>query len=105
MYWNNLPCKVLSAIVRDKLAIWPVINSNSSGLTDPTFSDLGSLLVASKADNQDTLTALALAGISITLPPAYIKDLLLEASADFNSLNPDTACQALLVSRHPLSRV
>jgi hypothetical protein len=102
MYWNDLPCNVASAIVRDNLNVWPVITSSSS--KNPTYSGLASLIVTSDAENQETLTALALAGVSMTQPPTYIKDLLLEAGAGFSLLTPDTAREALLVSYYPVSR-
>jgi hypothetical protein len=97
MYWNDLPCKVVSAIVRYKLAVWPIITAGRSGQTTPMFSDLVSLIVASKTDSQETLTALAMAEVNITQPPAYVKDLLVEAGVDFLPLTPVTARRALLV--------
>jgi hypothetical protein len=105
MYWNDLPCKVLSAIARDKLAVWPVITSGSTGPMNPRFSDLDSLLVASEADDQKILAALALAGVSITQPPAYVNGLLLQAEVKFVSLTPYTARQALLVSHRLVARL
>jgi len=105
MYWNDLPCKVIIAIVSYKLAVWPIVTASKSGQTNPVFSDLGSLIVASETDNQETLAALAMAGVNITQPPAYVKNLLVEAGADFVPLAPFTARQALLVSRHSWSCV
>jgi hypothetical protein len=102
MYWNDLPIKVLSAIAKDKLAVWPVIAPSSS---DPAFSDLDSLLVASETDDKETLTTLALAGVSITQPPGWVKGLLLDAGVDFVLLTPDSAHQALLVSSFPVSLI
>jgi hypothetical protein len=103
MYWNDLPRKVLSAITRDKLEVWPVITSGSPGLVNPKFADLGSLLVASEADDHETLTAFALAGVSITQPPSWVMSLLIDAKVDFVLLTPLTARQALLVSCRPVS--
>jgi hypothetical protein len=99
IYWNDLPCNVLSAIERDKLAVWPILSSSASDQSRPTvYSDLGSLLVATEMDNRDMLAALASAGVNITLPPTYVKDLLLGAEVHFTSLTPETARQTLLVS-------
>jgi sacsin len=42
MYWNDLPCKVLSAIATDNLSIWPVLTSSDLGQTSPIFSELSS---------------------------------------------------------------
>jgi sacsin len=105
MYWNDLPCQIVSAIARYKLAVWPVITSRASGRTNPIFSDLDSLIVASEADNQETLAALSLAGVNITQPPEYVKCLLTEAGVGFVLLTPLTARQTLLVSLHLVSCV
>lgn len=93
-YWKNLPSEILRAIVRLKLAVWPVI---PQGLEN-SFSELDALLVADATDGEETLAALAAAGVEMTQPPPYIKALLENAGIHFTPLTPDTARVALLVS-------
>lgn len=97
VYWNDLPSNVLLAISRNKLAVWPVVGVNNSSEMNVSFSDLGSLLVATKDDDPETLMSLASAGVKMTQPPEYIKELLLRAKVDFVLLDPETARQVLLV--------
>ncbi|KZP24219.1 hypothetical protein FIBSPDRAFT_1042283 [Athelia psychrophila] len=100
-YWKKLPSEILRAIVRKKLAVWPVI---SHGL-EHSFSELDSLLVADAADKEETLAALAAAGVEMTQPPPYIKALLENAGIHFTPLTPDTARVALLDNIAALSRM
>lgn len=84
--------------MKNRLAVWPTIESPRSVSATRTFLDLGSVLVASCYDDKETLAALAVASVNMTQPPDYVKALLLEVKAEFTSLSPNTARQVLLVS-------
>lgn len=98
IYWKNLPCDILKAVVEDKLEVWPIFVSDSDQ-SAPLFSKLQSLLVASESDDHETLVSLAAAGVSMTRPPGYVKALLSKADLAFTALNPESAHRALRV-RH-----
>ena len=95
-YWKNLPTDILKAIVKAKLAVWPIIPSRSV-CSELSFSDLQSLLVADESDSKEILGALAGACVEMTQPPKYIKALLEKAYIRFTPLNPETAHHVLLV--------
>ncbi|KAF7986757.1 hypothetical protein HWV62_20340 [Athelia sp. TMB] len=103
-YWKSLPTDILEAIVKAKLAVWPIASSPSV-CSEISFSDLQSLLVADESDDQEVLDALAGACVEITQPPKYIKTLLEKADIRFTPLSPETAHHVLLTNVAALSRM
>lgn len=106
-YRHSMPRNVLRTVLEDNRAVWPIVGfklvDRSVCISDtetkkPSFTDIRSVLISSPGDDDATVAALGMAGISITRSPEYIIDLLHQMRADFNRLTPTSAHQRLLVS-------
>jgi sacsin len=92
-YWKDLPAALFKCINRFRAPIWPVVPPHS-GPCD--YLDLGSVRVAApEKPDLNVLQALAVFGLKITRPPAYIHELLGGISLN---LTPKSAHDILLVS-------
>lgn len=79
-------------VIQKALVVWPLIHTPVSQV-----GTLNSAIVASQTDSKQTLEALVAAGSRITLPPAYIVDLVCTSGLEYTLLSPETAYRALLV--------
>lgn len=97
-YWKDLPVALLKCIDGFCPAIWPVVAPHSGPSCN--YLDLGSVAVAApEKPGLNVLQALAVFGLKIICPPAYIYELL---DGHCMKLTPKSAHGILLVS-HPCS--
>lgn len=83
-YFPLLSRELVNDLLATKAAVWPVYELQSK------YGNLESLVVASPAERESILQALARVGVSLTRPPRYIFDLLCDLSKE-RILNPEVA--------------
>ena len=92
-YYEKLPGQLVSFLLAANSAVWPVYDPQNP----PQFRSLDTLVVASPAERECVLQALAKVGVSFTRPPKYIFELLSKSSRKLSILNPEMAHRLLLV--------
>lgn len=84
-YWKDIPLHVARYAL--DLPVWPVFGTNP-----PSYGTATSLLMAGEEPQDNTLTILVRAGLSITRPPQYLTQIVLKNSAGkIEALSPKVA--------------
>ncbi len=94
-YCSLLSEKLLDVLITTGSAVWPVYSAQSTTLAE--FRRLESLVVVAQTIPKSVLDALTSMGLSLTLPPKYIFELIGKSPRNPMILSPEVAHSLLLV--------
>jgi len=94
-YCSSLSEKLLDVLITTESAVWPLYSTQSTTLAE--IRRLESLVVVSQTVPKGVLDALTSMGLSLTLPPKYIFELVKKSPRNLTIICPEVAHSLLLV--------
>jgi len=93
-YYAPLSRQLVTTLLAANAAVWPMYELENQSTR---YKSLEGLVVASPAEKECVLQALARVGLSLTRLPGYIFERLPKSSENISILDPDVAHKLLLV--------